>query len=927
MSDRSDRRALGWVGLLAGLAVVVSIGTPLIGLRVFHASDVLQLYAPWHDSSAVETKPVNGQITDTVDSVVPVRAELHRRVLDGDLPLWDPYPNGGTPLVSVPHSGGLSPLTLPYLILPTWYAPAIAKLVEMTVAIGFTFLFLRRVGVGRPAALLGGLIFAFSAFQVVWTNWPQPQVGATIPVLFWATERLLQLRTVRSAIPLALAMAVAMFGGFPSVVGYALVALGVYVLARVVAMRRESVANRVRPLVLMVAAMALGVGITAIQLVPFYNQIKTSELQERAALRGKHLPLRSLLTFAVPDAFGSPVDRVYYLSDNYVEAESFIGATALVLIGIAALGARPWRGRGRRPDDEQKDPAEPAPGLVPGAVVGLWAGASLAVAATYAGGPPLQLIQKLPFLGVNFIGRMRSALGFGLAGIAAIGFDRVWTHGGGWIRAKLRGWPAVLVALGVAAAAVGLWRGYEFADRAGRGAYVLRQAAIPAAATGVALLIILLSGRRGRRSIAVGILPVLVAVECVAFAFPFWPRIPREQFYPRTAAHRFLDERLGHDRFAAENRTMYTGTSSFYGLRSVTGHAFQDPAWSDLLVAADPAVYKASRRVPFFAANAAVAASPILDRLAARYFVAAPTVPVFGAEAPRSFVEDVGALSAGQTRTARLRGVPLRAVVLDVLEPPTRLTSDAWVRADVLASDGRILGRGARRVFPSQKAEPFAIAIVGAERARPSSVRVTLDAARGSLSVATGAGGTPVIDIVRPADDGLRIAYSGVAVVYERTRAFPRIRWAGTAGIVLDRMARVTALKQGFDRNRVLLSDAGPVGSGRAATLDVVEDSGDAVRVRVDAEGDGYLVVADPMQADWKASIDGSPARIRAADHAGVAVNVPAGRHEISFRYRPAGRRTGIILTGVSLVVLLGVIAATSSRWRRRRAPASSDAG
>jgi len=101
----------------------------------------------------------------------------------------------------------LSPLTWPYLVLPLWYAPALSKALEMAVAAGFTALFLRRLGAGRFAAVVGGLVYMNSGFQVAWTNWPQTLVGAFIPVLFWAVERAIQQRRAAALVPVALATA------------------------------------------------------------------------------------------------------------------------------------------------------------------------------------------------------------------------------------------------------------------------------------------------------------------------------------------------------------------------------------------------------------------------------------------------------------------------------------------------------------------------------------------------------------------------------------------------------------------------------------------------------------------------------------------------------------------------------------------------
>jgi hypothetical protein len=281
-------------------------------------------------------------------------------------------------------------------------------------------------------------------------------------------------------------------------------------------------------------------------------------------------------------------------------------------------------------------------------------------------------------------------------------------------------------------------------------------------------------------------------------------------------------------------------------------------------------------------------------------------------------------LAAGKSVSATLPRGGIRAVVVKTLDPPKGLSTDARLRAELIDEAGRVFASGERRVFPNRQPGEFAIAVAGGEAPRSASrvdLRLSLVASGGTLTLSTVPGGRVAVSSVRPADDGLRVALSGPAVVYERTRALPRIRWASKATVVLSSRERVAALRRGLAPQQVLLSGDGPAGSGLPARIRVIDDSGDEVRVRVQADGEGYVVVADPIQYGWEARLDGSQATLRAADHAGVAVHVPAGTHDVLISYRPPGRRVGLGLTAISLVVLGGVTVATS----RRRVPVSRE--
>ena len=65
----------------------------------------------------------------------------------------------------------------------------------------------------------------------------------------------------------------------------------------------------------------------------------------------------------------------------------------------------------------------------------------------------------------------------------------------------------------------------------------------------------------------------------------------------------------------------------------------------------------------------------------------------------------------------------------------------------------------------------------------------------------------------------------------------------------------------------VILTEPGPSDESSSATVDVLEDSGDTIRVDVQADGAGYLVVADALSDSFVASVDGEPAELRVADH------------------------------------------------------------
>jgi uncharacterized membrane protein YfhO len=82
----------------------------------------------------------------------------------------------------------------------------------------------------------------------------------------------------------------------------------------------------------------------------------------------------------------------------------------------------------------------------------------------------------------------------------------------------------------------------------------------------------------------------------------------------------------------------------------------------------------------------------------------------------------------------------------------------------------------------------------------------------------------------------------------------------------------------------------------------------DRVRLSASMNADGLVVLLDAFDPGWSATVDGAPVPILRADHVFRAVPVPAGRHEITFEYRPASVRKGAAFSAAALALLLGLL-------------------
>ncbi len=281
---------------------------------------------------------------------LPLIAYVAQCVRNGVAPLWDPYVMCGMPI----HADLQAQVFYPF----TWLAILGGNLsqgrnlfywvetlvpLHMILAGLFAFLLLRRMGLGRPAALMGASVYQLGGyFASQAQHLCAISTGAWLPLAILCAWELRPRVKWRWVAILALAMAMAILSGFAATA----VIVGVAVLLFVGALFATREANwRIVPGVGL--GCLLGAAIAAVELAPLWTLTNTSIASLRADwyLFGGGLPLASLVSLVLPDYFHIfEFPSLYKLSYNFTFLYAYCGVATVVLL-VAALFVRRSRAR------------------------------------------------------------------------------------------------------------------------------------------------------------------------------------------------------------------------------------------------------------------------------------------------------------------------------------------------------------------------------------------------------------------------------------------------------------------------------------------------------------------------------------------------------------------------------------------------------
>jgi hypothetical protein len=162
--------------ILGAVAVLI---LSVISQRILFPTDILNYLQVFNFDSLKSVH--NSLLADPIFQFEPWRIFAKTTIMQGELPLWNPYNAGGTPFLANPQTAIFYPLNFIYYLLPVSPALNLITYFKLSFYAYFTYLYLRSIKLTVNSSLVGSVIALCSSFPLMWIFWPHTNVFILFP--------------------------------------------------------------------------------------------------------------------------------------------------------------------------------------------------------------------------------------------------------------------------------------------------------------------------------------------------------------------------------------------------------------------------------------------------------------------------------------------------------------------------------------------------------------------------------------------------------------------------------------------------------------------------------------------------------------------------------------------------------------------------
>src|SRR4030042_1544751 len=311
--------------------------TVFSGLIPFPGDLLVSEFKPWSTYSYLGYNPGSipnkAQYADTIRQLYPWRKLAIDEFKSGRFPLWNPYNFSGSPLLANYQSAVFYPLNILFFIFVFNAAWTILVVIQPLLASLFTYLYCRRIGLGKPASLTAAITFGYSLFMSVFLEYnPICQAMLWLPLSLYAIEGLSSAINRRDLIVLTFSVVASAFAGHLQIFAVSLVFITAYWLSKIIPVRSKRITVQGNA-IFGAAVILLSLGVCAIQFLPTLELISLSARVSQPydfLVNALLVQPRQILMSFIPDLFGNPVTRNYFEAGAYPGRALYAGIVPLI---------------------------------------------------------------------------------------------------------------------------------------------------------------------------------------------------------------------------------------------------------------------------------------------------------------------------------------------------------------------------------------------------------------------------------------------------------------------------------------------------------------------------------------------------------------------------------------------------------------------
>lgn len=305
----------------------------LKGLIPIPADFLVGTYHPWlnYNWGVSAGVPVKNPVTSDVISVIyPIRMYAFDLIKSGIKPLWNPLMLGGYPLLANYQAAIFSPTFFLYFLVDKANAWSIQVILQTIFCSIFMYLLLSNFKVSKLSSVIGGIIYAFSGFNMVWLEWNAHSLTASwIPLLVLFCIKYESENKLKYLVFISFTSAILIFSGYPQLFVYSFFTVLLLLITQ---------KYKFKHFVAIGLFMGLGILLTSLQTLPAMELLSVSQRSsEQIDKTLAYLPYKHLINLFAPDYFGNQATGNFWGDGNYTNTVAYAGIISFVLASLAVV--------------------------------------------------------------------------------------------------------------------------------------------------------------------------------------------------------------------------------------------------------------------------------------------------------------------------------------------------------------------------------------------------------------------------------------------------------------------------------------------------------------------------------------------------------------------------------------------------------------